>query len=85
MKPGATQPVVTVGICNATPVASSVNITGTPNVGAILTGHYTYTDADNDPEGTSTFRWLRDGVAITGATSTTYTPRVERCRSRDHV
>jgi hypothetical protein len=59
--------------CNDVPVASGVNITGTPNVGQVLTGHYTYTDAENDPQGTSTFRWLRDGVAITGATATTYT------------
>ncbi len=59
--------------CNAAPMASSVNITGTAAVGQVLTGHYTYTDAENDVEGTSTFRWLRNGDAIIGATSSTYT------------
>src|SRR5206468_2131356 len=48
-------------------------ITGTPKVGQLLTGHYTYNDVDGDLEGTSTFRWLRDGVAIGGATASTYT------------
>ena len=30
---------------NQPPVASGVNITGTPQVGQVLTGHYTYSDA----------------------------------------
>ena len=54
------------------PSASAVSITGTAQVGETLTGHYTYADANNDPEGTSTFRWLRNGVAIAGATAGTY-------------
>ncbi len=54
------------------PVASAVSITGTTTAGQTLTGHYTYTDPESDPEGTSTFRWLRGGVAIGGATSITY-------------
>jgi hypothetical protein len=71
--PKATQPVVTVSAqCNAGPVASNVNITGTANVGNTLTGHYTYSDAEIDPQGTSTFRWLSGGNVISGATSTTY-------------
>jgi hypothetical protein len=57
---------------NTAPVASGVYITGIAGVGQTLTGHYTYTDADNDPEGNSTYRWLRDGVAIAGATGTSY-------------
>jgi 6-phosphogluconolactonase (cycloisomerase 2 family) len=61
-----------VAIFNSVPVATGVNITGTPNVGQLLTGNYTYGDVDGDPQGTSTFRWLRDGVAITGATTITY-------------
>ncbi len=56
----------------AAPTASAVSISGTAQVGATLTGSYTYADANNDPEGTSTFRWLRDDVAISGATSSTY-------------
>jgi hypothetical protein len=55
------------------PVASAVSISGTPTVGQTLTGHYTYSDPDGDPEGSSTFAWLRGGVAITGATALTYT------------
>ncbi len=55
------------------PTASSVSISGTAQVGQILTGNYTYLDANGDTQGVSTFRWLRSGVAITGATATTYT------------
>ncbi len=58
---------------NVAPVASVVSISGTFAYNQLLTGNYTYTDADNDTEGTSTYRWLRDDVAIDGATSTTYT------------
>ena len=61
-------------ILNSAPTATGVNITGTPNVGQLLTGHYTYSDVDGDAQGTSTFRWLRDGTAISGATGGTYTP-----------
>ncbi len=62
-----------IGAANGVPFATDVNITGSTEVGQTLTGNYTYNDADNDPEGTSTYRWLRDGVAITGATNQTYT------------
>ena len=55
------------------PVASAVSISGVASVGQTLTGNYTYYDANNDPEGVSTFRWLRSGTAIAGATSSTYT------------
>lgn len=58
---------------NSPPVASGVSISGSPTQGNVLTGSYTYSDADSDPQGASTFRWLRSGVAISGATSTTYT------------
>ncbi len=64
---------ITVTITNDAPTASTVAITGTIEVGQILTGSYVYADADGDLEGTSTFRWLRDDVAIVGATGTTYT------------
>lgn len=57
---------------NSAPTASSVSVSGSPVVGATLTGSYTYNDADGDAEGVSTFRWLRDDVAISGATSGTY-------------
>lgn len=54
------------------PVASDVSISGYLYVGETLTGSYTYSDPDGSAEGTSTFRWLRDGVAIDGATGETY-------------
>ena len=60
------------------PVASNVVITGIPEVGKTLTGNYDYFDINGDPEGESTFRWLRSDTengeytAIPGATSKTY-------------
>ncbi len=56
------------------PEATEVNITGSGFVGVEHTGTYTYSDADKDQEGTSTFRWLADETPISGATKTTYTP-----------
>ena len=73
------QPVVSAGLAvvNSAPLASAVIVTdsngGSVVVGDTLDGSYTYSDADNDPEGTSTFRWLRDGAAISGATAASYT------------
>src|SRR3990172_7215257 len=61
------------GPANTPPTASNVTITGTAQVGQLLTGNYTYADADGDAEGTSTYRWLRNGVPISGATAKTYT------------
>lgn len=70
-------------LSNTAPVASSVNISGTLNVGQTLTGSYTYTDADSDVQGTSTYKWYRaddasgtNSAAISGATATTYTLQV---------
>lgn len=47
---------------------TSVSITGTPKVGEVLTASYVPQTAS--PTG---FVWYRDGVAISGATSSTYT------------
>jgi hypothetical protein len=58
---------------NVVPVASSVSIAGDLHYGEVLTGSYVYSDVDSDLEGASTYRWLRDDVAIDGATSLTYT------------
>ncbi|MDD3363842.1 MAG: S-layer homology domain-containing protein, partial [Syntrophomonas sp.] len=44
---------------NTAPIASGVYISGTRNVGQMLTGHYTYYDADGDEQGGSTFQWYR--------------------------
>ena len=67
-------------IANAAPTASAVAVSGTAQVGVQLTGSYTYADAENNPQGASTLRWMVDTqtsgatkVAIAGATSSTYT------------
>lgn len=64
-------------ITNAPPNAINLNISddnaGTIVVGTTLTAQYTYTDLENDNEGTSTFRWLRNGVLIAGANTNSYT------------
>lgn len=61
------------------PFAESVGIQGSAVVGNILTGTYSYKDADGDTEGTSTFQWFKaDNIAginkhaISGATTKTY-------------
>ena len=63
----------------AAPTATVQPITGTLQVGAILTGHYTYSDVNGDTEGTSIYKWYRaddvsglNKTAIAGATAITY-------------
>jgi len=70
---------VTKETANAAPTATVQPITGTLQAGATLTGHYTYSDVNGDPQGTSTFKWYRSvnsaGLSktiIAGATSITY-------------
>jgi hypothetical protein len=64
-------------VANEAPTATNVAIVvpppGTLALGVVLTGDYVYVDAENDLEGISTFRWLRDGVAIPGEIGTTHT------------
>lgn len=61
---------------NTAPQATALSISGGsaqgPFVGDVLTGQYQYTDAENDVEGLSQFRWLRNGSAINGATTASY-------------
>jgi hypothetical protein len=57
---------------NVAPVASAVSISGTAQFNQLLTGNYTYSDANGDAQGISTFRWLRNGATVVG-TSQTYT------------
>jgi uncharacterized protein (TIGR02145 family) len=64
---------------NGYPVVTGVAQNGYPVVNSVLTGIYTYTDQDNDPEGTSVYRWYRSDnsnglneTLITGANSLTY-------------
>ncbi len=65
---------------NEKPQALTVSVTGTLLLNSILDGNYTYSDAESDAEGGTTFQWYRanDGsgsgsTAITGATAQTYT------------
>jgi hypothetical protein len=57
---------------NSAPVASSVAITGAAELGVTLSGSFSYSDVDDDLQGTHIYEWLRDDVVITGANSTTY-------------
>ena len=57
---------------NSAPTASTVTISGTAQVGQTVTGNYTYSDGEGDLEGSSVYRWLRNGVPISGATARTY-------------
>ncbi|RYD95607.1 MAG: hypothetical protein EOP54_15515, partial [Sphingobacteriales bacterium] len=65
---------------NTPPTATLASVTGTLTVGQILTGSYTYTDAENNTESGSTFKWYRSDnsagqnkLAIANATAKTYT------------
>ena len=64
----------------APPVANNVTISGIEEVGMVLTGAYTYFDANGDPEGASTYQWYTaddaggtNQAAIAGAVEMTYT------------
>ncbi len=64
---------------NTPPQVSNVTISGTLSVGETLSASYTYTDAENDPEGATTFQWYRatssagaGATAINGATTQSY-------------
>ncbi len=66
-------------IANQAPTTSGVTISGTANTGQTLTGNYTYSDIEGNPEGTSIFRWTRSDdsagtneATISGATAKTY-------------
>ena len=62
------------------PVATDVSFTGDANPDAVLTGVYTFTDADSDAEGTSLYQWYEatdvagaDLLKVIGEKSLTYT------------
>lgn len=64
---------------NNAPVASAVGLSGVTEVGQTLTGSYTYSDTENNPEGTSVYKWYRadnglgaNAAVIPGATAQTY-------------
>ncbi|PHR98827.1 MAG: hypothetical protein COA78_25565, partial [Blastopirellula sp.] len=62
---------------NQAPTVSNVSLTDTNGenavVGDTLMGSYTYADVENDAEGQSGIRWLRNNVAISSATGMSYT------------
>lgn len=75
----ATKSITASFVANTAPVASNVTLSGTAQVGSTLTGAYTYADAEGDPQGVSTFRWMADTqasgagkTALSGATAQTY-------------
>jgi len=68
-----------VQVQNSAPTANNVSASGSLVVGEILIGDYTYDDVDGDPEGNTTYRWLRadnasgtNESAIAGATQWFY-------------
>ncbi|RXR31259.1 hypothetical protein EQG68_10255 [Flavobacterium piscinae] len=65
---------------NTVPTANNVTFSGGLNVGQVVTGTYTYQDAQLDLEATSDFQWYRadsntgtNSIAISGANALTYT------------
>ncbi|HEX2936348.1 MAG TPA: PKD domain-containing protein, partial [Bacteroidales bacterium] len=69
----------TVYIQNQAPVASNVYIQGNLEYGSIVRGKYTYSDLENNAQGTSLFKWYRaesssglNKTAIPGANMETY-------------
>lgn len=61
---------------NSPPRATGLLLTddngGAAEVGDTLSAHYAFSDADNDDEGASIIRWLRNGSVIADQTSSTY-------------
>lgn len=79
---GATATVALNGsVTNQAPTASAVAVTGADYlVGTVLTGSYTYSDYESNPQGTSTFKWYTatdntgtGAAAISGQTAGTLT------------
>jgi ribosomal protein S27E len=69
---------------NRPPVATHVYQSGIAAAGSTLTGSWSYTDAENDPQGTSVYKWYRSDdasglneTAISGATSITCTVTID--------
>lgn len=55
---------------NEAPIVSNVSIDGTVEVNKAVTATYTYSDAESDPEGATTFQWyVADDAAGTGLTA----------------
>jgi VCBS repeat-containing protein len=70
---------ITINAVNDVPTFTHVSIIGKLMVGETLTGSYTFTDVENDPEGATEYQWYRgtksdgsDKVIIAGANTKTY-------------
>lgn len=50
------------------PVATGVTVTGTPQAGSVLSGHYTFSDPDGDDEAGSLLQWYASGDGGTALT-----------------
>ncbi|CAA0117615.1 Uncharacterised protein [BD1-7 clade bacterium] len=72
-----TTPAAVIVSIDGAPKADNVQVAddtaGVVKAGTLLTGSYDYVDAEDDAEGASTFRWLRDGQPIADATEKNYT------------
>jgi hypothetical protein len=66
---------------NAAPMAEDVVISGPPVIHLDLTGTYTFSDSDEDAEGSSEYQWYRhvggENQAIAGANEISYRPETE--------
>ncbi|HOW41463.1 MAG TPA: T9SS type A sorting domain-containing protein [Bacteroidales bacterium] len=51
-------------IANSAPTASTVSISGVKQAGQVLTGMYTYYDAEGDVESGSTYKWFSSGSLL---------------------
>ncbi len=70
---------ITIFDLNEAPIANNVSISGNTTVCKTLTGSYTYSDPENNPQSVSTFKWYWASTlsgaktVISGAVSSTYT------------
>ncbi len=73
-----TIPVTGYAFLDTAPVVTDVTVSGVPVVTMLQTATYSFTDADNDVEGSSSYQWYRTTppsttpVAIAGANTVTY-------------
>jgi hypothetical protein len=70
---------------NSPPTATGVGVSGITAVMMTVTGSYTYSDVDGDPQGTSTFKWYRadNSACTTGKTDTGITTKTYTVQSAD--
>jgi len=70
---------------NSPPTATGAGVSGMASVGMTVTGAYTYSDVDGDPQGTSTFKWYRadNSACTTGKTDTGITTKTYSVQSAD--